>query len=181
MQLRSGIQLASIIKSMSDVVIPAIDPANTLALEQSRLILGLLALMRRQLPLQFDFDRDELQRLLDCAKAVADQRVTAPAAQAAQQTLAAASRSAAIALDACRMPPTALTDAVRGLRAALGGVVSALAADGADAAGHRIERLIIDMSRAQLLRDRALVKQQGWEPDPAAVPEIETLLDSRAR
>lgn len=35
MQLRSEIQLASMIKAMRDVVIPALDSGNRLAIEQS--------------------------------------------------------------------------------------------------------------------------------------------------
>ncbi|MGQ0622999.1 MAG: hypothetical protein ACT4QA_24340, partial [Panacagrimonas sp.] len=65
MQLRSEIQLTSMLKAMKDVVIPAIDPANRLAIEQSQLIVGMLGLMQHQLPIQFKFDRDELGRLVD--------------------------------------------------------------------------------------------------------------------
>ena len=64
MQLRYEIALAAMMKSMTDVVIPAVDGKNDLAVQQANLVVGLLNLLAQQLPQQFRFDRDELQRLL---------------------------------------------------------------------------------------------------------------------
>ena len=40
----------------------------------------------------------------------------------------------------------------------------------------QIEQRVLEYSKQQLLRDRALVVLQGWEPDPDALPSIESLL-----
>ena len=39
-----------------------------------------------------------------------------------------------------------------------------------------MKKATLAMSREQLLRERAWVITQGWEPDPKAVPPIEELL-----
>ena len=74
MDLRAPLQLKSMIKSMSDVVLPAIDPGNRMAQEQAQLILGMMHLMALRLPLQFHYDLDELRRYLGLAQELLQQR-----------------------------------------------------------------------------------------------------------
>lgn len=40
----------------------------------------------------------------------------------------------------------------------------------------RVQKTVLAMTSAQLLRERAWVMAQGWEPDPSAIPAIDTLL-----
>lgn len=67
MQMRPDIQIQSMIKALTDVVLPAVDADNKLAHEQTRLVIGLLGLMGKQIPMQFQYDCDELGRLLEFA------------------------------------------------------------------------------------------------------------------
>lgn len=176
MQLRPEIQITAIIKAMKDVVIPAVDSDNKLAVEQAQLIVGLLNLMAYQLPRLYRFDRDELKRLLDGASELATLRSRDPAIMAAARQLFTCQETARRVLDRCTADPAELTDAVRDMRQATGALMSA-AAKGADPATLTwIEKAVLDLSREQLLRDRSLLLPQGWEPNPAAVPDIDTLL-----
>lgn len=179
MQMRPEIQIASVIKAMKDVVMPAIDPANKLAVEQSQLIVGLLSLLRTQLPVQFRFDRDELGRLFSCAETLKEIPATGSGVKAALDKLTASSAAAAAVLERCRLDPAELTISVRDMREAMGSVVSAVAGASDPGAQLRVEKIILAMSKDQLLRDRSLMKMQGWEADPASLPDIEELL-SRA-
>lgn len=176
MQMRPEIQIGSMIKALKDVVMPALDPANKLALEQSQLIVGMLKLLASQLPLQFRFDRDELARLAGCADALGATASADPGVRAAIAHLEARNTAARGVLERCGLDPAALLASVRELRAAVGGLVKAAADAGDLDAALRIEKAILAMSKEQLLRDRALMKQQGFEPDPAALPDIELLL-----
>ncbi len=176
MQLRPEIQITAIVKAMKDVVIPAVDADNKLATEQAQLIVGLLTLMAHQLPRLFHFDCDELQRLIACASQLEAIPGGDPAIGAAQARLGADATRATALLERCSVNPAALTEAVREMRAALATLMSA-AAPGQDPAALRvIEGAVLDLSRQQLLRDRALLLPQGWEPDPTAIPDIDTLL-----
>src|SRR5260370_38588359 len=105
MQMRPETQTAGVIKAMKDVVIPAIDPANKQAVEQSQLIIGLLSLLSIQLPLWYRFDRDELARLLDCAKALQGVPAGDAASKPALDTLRHSGAAAPPVLDQGRVAP----------------------------------------------------------------------------
>ena len=180
MQLRSEIQLTSMLKAMKDVVIPAIDPANRLAIEQSQLIVGMLRLMQQQLPIQFKFDRDELGRLVDMLhglKVICDLDPALEPLPGKYKGLITESRHV---LEYSLVDPAQLHEAVRKLRTVVGDVVSYAHEHAGEEIRSRIEREVLELSREQLLRDRALVAPQGWEPDPAALPSIHSLLAGKA-
>ena len=176
MQMRPEVEIASVIKAMTDVVIPAIDPANKLAIEQSQLIIGLLSLLNTQLPLQFRFDRDELGRLLASVETLKAIHATDPGTRAALDKLSVSSANARTVLDRCTLDPAQLTQSVRDMRATMGSVVVAAAGTVDLDTQLLVEKIILDLSKDQLLRDRSLMKMQGWEADPAALPDIEDLL-----
>lgn len=176
MQMRPAIQLQSMMKSMTDVVMPALDPNNKLAQEQARLILGMLNLMSKQLPLQFRFDCDELTRLTAFASELQTLAAGGEQTQSALAELKRAQQDGQALLDRARVAPDAIEHAVRDLRAATGAVVTGVYRDGEPRAQAQVEVAVLAMSKAQLLRDRAFVASQGWEPDPKALPAIETLL-----
>lgn len=176
MQLRPQIQIQSILKAMGDVVLPALDPNNKLAQEQARLVMGTLGLMARQLTVQFRFDCNELARLVEFSQEL--QRL----AQGGGQTNAAASQLAECThrargvWDRAKAGPDEVEQAVRDLRAATGAVVTGVYCDGEPTARDCIQKAVLAMSKEQLIRDRALLITQGWEPDPRDVPPIEELL-----
>lgn len=178
MQTRPDLQIKSILKAMNDVVLPAVDPNNKLAQEQARLCMGLLGLMARQLPLQFRFDCDELARLAGFAAEL--QRVAGGGPQT-REAIAAVEKSAAQAnalLQHAKVAPAEVEQAVRAMREATGTLISSVFRDGDDVAQERVQKATLAMSKEQLLRERAWVITQGWEPDPKAVPPIEELLGS---
>lgn len=178
MQLRSEIQLASMLKAMKDVVIPAIDPANRLAVEQAQLVTGMLGLMQHQLPLQYRFDRDELRRLVDLLHGLKVICELDPALEPLPGKYKGLITESRAVLNGSSVDPAQLYETVRRLREVVGEVVSFANAHADEPARRRIEREVLELSREQLLRDRALVALQGWEPDPAALPSIHSLLSA---
>jgi hypothetical protein len=178
MQTRPDLQIKSILKAMNDVVLPAVDPNNKLAQEQARLCMGLLGLMARQLPLQFRFDCDELARLTAFSAEL--QRIAGGAGGThTRESVAAleqASAAASALLARAKVAPAEIEQAVRTLREGTGTVISSVFREGDDVVQDRVQKATLAMSREQLLRERAWVITQGWEPDPASVPPIEELL-----
>lgn len=176
MQMRPEVQLAAMIKAMTDVVVPALPQTNKLALEQAQLVVGMLNLMQAQLPVQFRFDRDELRRLVETAERLhAVSTSDGGTAVAIEQVDGPRSRAADV-LVRCQATPEELRVAILEMRAALCALVDASAASEDAGARGQIETMLLAMSKEQLLRDRALMKPQRWEPDPAAVPDIDTLI-----
>ncbi|MCC2655340.1 MAG: hypothetical protein K0Q76_448 [Panacagrimonas sp.] len=177
MQTRPDLQIKSILKAMTDVVLPAVDPDNKLAQEQARLCMGLLGLMARQLPLQFRFDCDELARL--SAYSAELQRIAGDGGAQTRAAITSLEKTAAEAsalLERAKAAPVEIEMAVRSMREATGSVISSVFRDGDAAAQDRVQKATLAMSKEQLLRERAWVITQGWEPDPKSVPPIEELL-----
>jgi len=176
MQMRPQIQLQAVIKALSDVVLPAIDPDNQLAIEQGKLSIGLLALLAQQLPVQFQFDCDELARLIATAGTLATDAQGGAGTQAAVAALNEATLVADRCLDAARSSPADIEAQVRALRVATGTLISEVHRDGDAACRPKIQQTVLAMSKEQLLRDRSMMLMQGWEPDPKAVPPLADLL-----
>jgi hypothetical protein len=178
MQMRPAVQIKSMIKAMTDVVLPAIDPANKLALEQGKLMVGLLSLMAQQLPLQFRFDCDELGRLVELAAALKQAAAAASAPSADIEDMNRSAAAAAVILAQAKVGPEQVEQAVRELRAATSQVVRAVCAGDDESVVQQVQSVVLAASKEQLLRDRSWVLMQGWEPDPAAIPRIQTLLSA---
>jgi hypothetical protein len=176
MQMRPELQIQSMIKALTDVVLPAVDPNNKLAQEQSRLVVGMLALMARQLPLQFRFDCDELARHLELARELRAQASGGASTNEANASLAAAMDAATTVLEHAKVDPADVDRALRALRTANGALISAVYRDGEPASVTRVERTALASTKQQLLRDRAFLITQNWEPDPKAIPAIDELL-----
>lgn len=174
MQMRPDIQIRSILKAMSDVILPAIDSQNQLAQEQARLCMGLLQLMGKQLPLQYRYDCDELTRLLGMGSKllalVGRDAASEATASALKQGVALASEVRARA----RAEPQEVLDAVRQLRVLSGAFLQEAYAK--VEVPTALERIVLDTSKEQLQRERAWLVTQGWEAKPEDLPDIESLL-----
>ncbi len=174
MQLRPDVAIPAMIKSLTDVVLPAVDSDNALAVEQLQVTIGLLGLMAARLPLEFAYDRDELERLLGLSRDLLEAGGAEAAESAALQDALAlgADVHARAAAD-----PREVLDAVRALRATSGALIGTLTAAADESLRQRVKELVTSHAGEQLLRERAWVAPQGWEARPEAVPPIEELLD----
>lgn len=164
MEIRPALQIQTIIKAMVEDVIPALDPTNQLAMQSAQLTIGTLSLMAQQLPLQYRYDCDELSRLLAATESLGGAE------------LKAARAAGAGVLARAMAEPSEVLDAVHRLRAAMSEAVRAVYAQGSEAEQAAAEKTVLAMSKEQLLRDRSWLLMQGWEPDPKAVPAIDSLL-----
>ncbi len=176
MELRPSFQIPALIKSLTDVVLPAVDPANKLALEQGQLIVGMLHLMAQRLPLQYRYDCVELDSYLKLAGQLLPQAATIPEAGAALAALTAAADDGRSVLAGAGVEPPALEAANQRLRAAVGALVTAAAATADDATLRVVNATVMEHAQAQLLRERAWVALQGWEGPASGLPAVETLL-----
>jgi len=176
MQMRPAIQLQSIMKSMKDNVLPAIDPTNKLAVEQAKLIVGMLNLMSQCMDLEYRYDRDELERTIGFATLLQRQAKGGPDTKAAQEDLASAVARGADVLDRAKAEPSELEDTVRTLRARAGAVVQAICAEGDPESKEAVRESVLANAKEQLLRERSWLIMQGWEADPSEVPPIESLI-----
>jgi len=172
MQLRADIQIKSMIKATIEVILPAIDPANELATQQAQLVLGHLTLLEQRLPLQYRADCDELRRLIDLSKDLTERHGVV------DDTLSVAIPRAQEVLERARAEPDELVSAIRQLTAALDQPIQDVIEKGSNDVRLNVQKAVLDSAEQQLLRNRAWLIMQGWEPDPGSLPEITTLFEA---
>jgi len=172
-QLQPEIILVSTIKSLRDVVAPAVDPTNKLAQEQVQVAIGLLSLLAQRLPHQFRFACDELQRLLEFANSLQTLTTDANNATTLSETIALS----ADVMRRAQAEPHELETAIRALREITSTSVDATYRTASSDEKSQVKKLVLDYSAEQLKRDRAWVIAQGWEEHPENLASIETLLN----
>jgi hypothetical protein len=175
MDMRPAFQLQTVIKAMTDVVLPAVDPANKLAQEQAQLVIGMLGLLQQRLPLLFRYEREELQRYLALARELAPARGGARTREA-QADLAAGAAAGADVLERARAEPAELEAAVIDLRAKVGELIAAVNDDGESASRRELQRAVLAAAKVQTRRERAWLAPTGFESDPKAITPIERQL-----
>ena len=176
MDLRPALQVQTVIKAMTDVVLPAVDPNNKLAQEQARLVIGMLHLVAQRQPLMYRYDRDELSRFLALADTLQAQAKDMPGAQAPLHALATVVENGEDVLNRAGAEPSELEMANFHLREKIGALVTALYAENAPDKLKHISTTVTAHAKEQLLRERSWLIGQGWESDPGSLPAIETLI-----
>jgi len=180
MELRPSFQIPALIKSLTDVVLPAVDPANKLAQEQGQLIVGMLHLMAQRLPLQYRYDRHELGSYVALSDQLVSQAAAIAEAGAARQALIEAAADGRALLARAGAEPGELEAANGLLRERVGALITsaAAAASGDAPALGAVNATVMAHAKAQLLRERAWIALQGWEGPSAGLPAVETLIAS---
>jgi hypothetical protein len=177
MELRPAFQIPALIKSLTDVVLPAVDPANKLAQEQGQLIVGMLHLIAQRMPLQYRYDRHELDSFIALAGELAGHGAAIPEAAAALSALAEGTDSGRALLARAGAEPLELEAANQRLREQIGAVITAAATAPDSPALKALNRAVLAHAEALLLRERSWLALQGWEgPAPAHLPAVETLI-----
>ena len=153
------------IKALSEVVAPAVDPTDSQAVQQLRLVIDSLDFLRQRLEYLHDRERFDVRHHLALANAVAEDvdglRDTIAAAEAVYGR--ADARSAE------------LRAATAALAAELRNVVRDVA-DADPAVRSRVERRILEGTRERIEADRAWHVPQGFDPNPGGALPIEVAL-----
>jgi hypothetical protein len=176
MQMRPLLQIQTIMKAMTEDVIPALDQTNQLAMQSAQLTLGTLALIAQHLPLEYRYDCDELGRLIEAARRLLSHAAAGNGNATSASELAAATALGSDVLSRARAEPLEITEAIKQLRSATSHAVKAVYDGGDETAQRSVEKIVLSMSKEQLLRDRSWLLIQGWEPNPESVPPITELL-----
>lgn len=162
------LQLQVVIKALRDTVMPAVDPAHRMAVEQLGLSIATLSMVRERLPFA------GLREWQDLANAIALGRSTV--AEAPSEELDAALRKGnALLADACPAP-----DARPAATRAILSLVSQAVRAADEVRAPALMRAVVEASRPALDLARAWGKSAGFEPDPDDVPEVAALLAAGA-
>lgn len=167
---RNEAALQAAIKALEHAVLPAVDPANPLAGEQLRLVVGYLRLLHSRLAQSQDRSRFELAYHQALAEALGE--------EARIEGGEVAERFAAAMAQAAEARRSAEIDAAT---ASLAGAVSGLVRAVASAAPERrrhIERTVATHSRRWIDARRAWFAPLGFELRPTELPPLADALDT---
>jgi hypothetical protein len=140
------VQLAAVAKSLADNILPAIDPANSQAQEQMQLCLATLAIVRQRLPDLQGFLKQDLAENLSLLQAIGGE--AAEGSGSLETRVRRIKEQIADVIDKARGTPQEKQVAIAVLAA----------------------------QEPMILRARAWAIGMGFEPDPAQIPDLATLL-----
>ena len=161
---RNNGALQAAIKALEHAVLPALDPADPLAGEQLRLVIGYLRLLRDRLAQIDDRARFELQHYRSLASALRDE-----ARSEGGEVAARFETALALAVRAGR--PAEQREATAALAAAVSGLVRC-AATAVPERRRRIEHPVASQSRRWVDAQRAWFAPLGFELRPDQLPAL---------
>lgn len=147
-------RLASIIRSLTQVVLPHLPPEASLAQEQTQLAIGQLQILRAQIDQVPDFEREELDDYLALARALLANVAGGSATQTAKKEVEAA--IAGEKASDVRGQRKAVNEAVEKL-------VSAVSEDGDAGAASRLRAIIIEHEDKRAQKDRQWFAPYGFD------------------
>lgn len=150
-------RLASVIRALTEVILPHLPPEASLAQEQAQLAVGHLQILRAQIDAVPTYEREELDDAIAIGEALHSGVSGGAATQSARAALAA-TLATAVPVDALagRRHRQAIHDAIECL-------IRGTAEDG-DAAGKAaLSRIILDMEGSRALKDRHWFAPFGFD------------------
>jgi hypothetical protein len=163
------IRIQSIINGLQDVIFPAVDPAESLAMEQKGMIIAQLEMILKQLPLA-----DRYHRLCrDDMQACAERMATDPAG--GEATMAAC----ASLQERLAHPADTPRDDYNRIGKAADALIAAVGEDGEDAYRKRVDEVMFGLAQRQIWRDRVWCADVGFDPYPEELCPIEDMVTGK--
>lgn len=165
-------RIGSMIRSLSECILPELDPAGAAA-EQAALLIGHLTVLEQQLDLAADFDRYEA----DCQDRLAT-ALLAEVEGGAAVTAAAESLRERLAGEHTGHPREARHRAGE-LGARIEELIRAAGVDGTPAFQERSRQLVIASERPRMAANRAYFAGMNWEAPETELPDLGAMLFAR--
>jgi hypothetical protein len=149
-------RLASIVRALSDVVLPSLPAEAGLAQEQLQLCIGHIEILRAQLDALPQYEAEERADAAALGQALAR-------SEGGPRTRAATARLDAALADENPSGGAAVRAARQRINDAIGAVVEAVAIDGDGDSRAGVRRSILQMERARALKDRRWFTAFGFD------------------
>lgn len=175
MQPGIDLRMRTMIKALAEVVMPAIDPANRMAMEQAGVILGSMTMLREQIDYAHWYEVTELSSLLRLA---IDLKRIAGLDLPAELTTAIDTGTLKLRRSDLRL--SQLREANVSLREAISLSVEAAYAHPRQEILKAVQSLVLEHSHEQLGRERAYVAGTKWDGFPESLQSIEASLRKSA-
>jgi hypothetical protein len=166
------VRLQSVIHGLRDVVIPAVNPNEALAVEQSGLILAQLTMLLHQFP----YANRYYQLCRDDAHATAALIVVEPSGGPISQ-LATAALAALLARTNADDPHADYLSLADGIAT----LTIAVSEDAEPESRKRVDAAVLAFAIRQNQRERVWFRDAGFDPNPAELPDLATLCAANPR
>jgi len=170
-------KLKAILKSLEDVILPAIDPDKKLAMDQANIVVANIRMMLDQHDRQIHYLLAELrdysqflQELLAISQEGGDR-----SASEARELLDDIAPFLTVNLPL----PEVLVDTLRRLKSVVDNQVQVFLENADQQVSADAGKLVIKYAKLQLLRERAWVAKAGFELEPEKIPSLDALLVNR--
>jgi hypothetical protein len=165
----TDLRLATMIRAMSDVVIPSLGEGHGLAAEQAQLVLAHLHVLRDQVDYAAEFERRELRAASALGHALVSGR------EGGSGTAAARTRLQAVLAMEAGEHPAQMRERAEAIRAAVEELIRA-SQDDSDEVKARVRSVVIVHERMAANDHRAWFAAMGWESGESRLPSIPQLL-----
>jgi hypothetical protein len=165
------LRIQTLVKALSQVVLPAIDPGNALAREQAQLVIAHLQLIAQQWTKALPYEAQSFAASRALAERLADNAAGGERTRAAAMALRAAL--------AARVDAHDLGSLVGGnlaLSSALDVMIEAASVDGAPDFRAVLDRAVLDDSAERAVRERVWFAGTGLDPERSRLPSLDDLL-----
>lgn len=167
----TGLRVKSMIRALTDVIIPAIDPVDLMAHEQAKLIIGHLHLLLSHNGWSDQYERSEATALVTLARELCETISGGNQTRAAQNRL-----KNAIERFESQTGANAAREEVSDLNKLICNLIEASAEDGEEAFRSMVFQSVIDHGRQQSLRDRSWFALLGFDSEPEVLLDIPAML-----
>jgi len=165
------IRLKSMMKSIEQIILPAIDAQNSLAQEQAALLLGQLKLLQ----LQWRYNAEYLSICLRDNQAFARELILV--AKGGDRTQQASHQLVAM-LEVASVPSDKLDAFVEQIAAGIDTLLQAISEDGGDSSRSSVGTVVLRYAQEQAKRDRTWFASTGFDPEVASLGSVEDLIAS---
>lgn len=165
--------LRSVVKSLTDVIGPAINPTDVLAREQIKLVIDQIEFIRTHLDKIYGFERLKLKQGLSMGGAL--QRLCPPSVSPVVVELRAAMLKGEEAIATAGLPTAMLTAAADELAAAIRKLIRE-SKSFPDDVRRAIGRSVVDATDEWIALERSWYLPFGFDPDAGEVKELSALI-----
>ena len=161
-----ALRLQAMLRSLTEVIIPALDPSQRLAIDQANIVAGNLRILLDQTGRTDEYLRVELHEFRDLGSALLELAPDTPDAYE--------SRSALTEADA--VSEWALAEQLLRLKGTVDRLLKMTLASSDPSVAKAASVLVLDQARKQATRERVWFRGAGFELDPTALPPLDAVL-----
>ena len=173
-----ALRIQSMIRSLREVILPALPNDQLLAIDQANILVGYLRIMAEQHDRVFEY---LLVELAEYAKLVGVLIDGAQGGQSTDDAVARARSALAKAAPLTAIPRQAeLAARVKSLKVSVDELLHAAREDGTAAFRQESTSRVMEQAERQILRERVWFRASGFELDASQLPSIDEVLGARA-